>query len=699
MFEKSEWIWLDKNAEADEYADFVDTFDYNGDTLLRIACDSNYTAYVNGRLAAFGQYADYPDYKVYDEIDISEYVTEGENLLAVRVWYYGQDTQTYVKGDAGLIYEIVSGGDTVSYSREAVLSRRSKDYICGMRHLISGQLGFSYHYDMKGQSDWFLPKGERDGFKRSKTVKTVSKDLNKRPIEKLVLKNRSGSKIVMQGVFDYPADRVNTQTDMQHAALSFRFPHEIGGGPLDFSAPFSFKANDGENLFFIVDLGSETSGFLDFDITVPEECDMEIGYGEHLIDGRCRTSIRDFTADFKLRAGKNVFLNTFRRFGCRYIQFFIHTNEATVVYAGLRPTVYPVSPKKPELSNLLRNTVYEVCENTLVQCMHEHYEDCPWREQALYTMDSRNQMLCGYYCFGEYRFPRASLKLISKGLRQDGILSLCYPAGLDYPIPSFSLMYFIQMKEYIDHSGDKTLAEECFPVLEKIMDTFLSRINGEDLCVSFYGEDKNGRYPYWNFYEWSDTMSGAFGAKEASVEAPLNADLSLALQSFSSICAYLNKTEDAEKYEKTAEKINKATAKKFYNEKTKLFNSFDNRDKDKYSVLTNSLCLLCGAADGLDISVILDILRKNGGDIPGIKVIPNTLSMNSFRFDALLKCDREKYSKVILDEIDRDYLYMLRNGATSFWETIVGDFDFGYAGSLCHGWSALPIYYYEILNA
>ncbi len=79
-------------------------------------------------------------------------------------------------------------------------------------------------------------------------------------------------------------------------------------------------------------------------------------------------------------------------------------------------------------------------------------------------------------------------------------------------------------------------------------------------------------------------------------------------------------------------------------------------------------------------------------------MIPNTLSMNSFRFDALLKTDAEKYRDVILDELDRDYLYMLRNGATSFWETINGDFDFGYAGSLCHGWSALPVYYYEILN-
>jgi len=73
-------------------------------------------------------------------------------------------------------------------------------------------------------------------------------------------------------------------------------------------------------------------------------------------------------------------------------------------------------------------------------------------------------------------------------------------------------------------------------------------------------------------------------------------------------------------------------------------------------------------------------------------------SMNSFRFDALLNEDRERYAPIILNELDRDYLYMLRHGATTFWETIVGAGDFHYAGSLCHGWSALPIYYYETLS-
>ncbi|MBO4868436.1 MAG: hypothetical protein J5585_01855 [Clostridia bacterium] len=692
MFNKGKWIWHKDGQSKDLYVNFYKCFNACGKTVLRIASDSNYTVYLNGKLAAFGQYADYPDKKIYDEIDVSEFVKDGENLLAVTVWYIGENFFTYKPGNAGLIYELECGGDIIAYSDADTLSRVSRDYESGVCHPISGQLGYSYHYDLRGYDGWDQPGTEKQGFTPSVVVDSISYNLNPRPIKKLILRDRIKSKMAMQGVFEYPENRVNTQTDMQHAMLGFRFPGEIGSGGAGF--PFEFKANDGQNVFFIVDLGAETSGFLDFDITVPCDTDMEVGFGEHLVDGRCRTSIRDFTSDFKLKAGRNVFLAAFRRFGCRYLQFFIHTNNVKVDYAGLRPTEYPVNAKKPQLSNLLRNTIYEVCENTLLQCMHEHYEDCPWREQSLYTMDSRNQMLCGYYAFGEYEFPRACLDLISQGMRPDGILSLCYPAGADYPIPSFSLMYFVQMREYIDHSGDTTLAADLYPVLQKLMKTFTDKIGENGLCDNFR-DGSAGRV--WNFYEWSATMSGGDSSK-VSYEAPLNADLSLALQNLAVICRYLGKDDDAERYGQIAKSVNYAIAKKFYNEQTRLFNSFDDRAENDYSVLTNSLCLLCGAADNVDRGRILEILEKNGGSYEGIRIIPNTLSMNSFRFDALLKVDFEKYRKVILDELDRDYLYMLRNGATSFWETIIGDFDFGYAGSLCHGWSALPIYYYEILN-
>jgi hypothetical protein len=83
--------------------------------------------------------------------------------------------------------------------------------------------------------------------------------------------------------------------------------------------------------------------------------------------------------------------------------------------------------------------------------------------------------------------------------------------------------------------------------------------------------------------------------------------------------------------------------------------------------------------------------------IANIEVVPATLSMACFRYDALLKADKDRYTEVILEEIDRDCGYMLDSGATTFWETLKGEADFGGAGSLCHGWSAMAAYYYSTL--
>ena len=66
--------------------------------------------------------------------------------------------------------------------------------------------------------------------------------------------------------------------------------------------------------------------------------------------------------------------------------------------------------------------------------------------------------------------------------------------------------------------------------------------------------------------------------------------------------------------------------------------------------------------------------------------------MCTFYYDALLKAD-ESYYSFIVEDIKKKYSKMLDAGATTFWETEKGWQDFGNAGSLCHGWSALPVYY------
>ena len=72
-----------------------------------------------------------------------------------------------------------------------------------------------------------------------------------------------------------------------------------------------------------------------------------------------------------------------------------------------------------------------------------------------------------------------------------------------------------------------------------------------------------------------------------------------------------------------------------------------------------------------------------------------SLSLKCFVYDALLKTDKEKYKSFVLNDIRKTYKPMIKTGTV--WETVIGKEDFDGAGSLCHGWSSMPIYYFNIL--
>ena len=74
-FERAKWIWLEEKGQPDSYGEFYEKFQWEqGSAICRIACDGDYTLYINGQVASFWQYCDYEHYKVYDEVDITPYL-------------------------------------------------------------------------------------------------------------------------------------------------------------------------------------------------------------------------------------------------------------------------------------------------------------------------------------------------------------------------------------------------------------------------------------------------------------------------------------------------------------------------------------------------------------------------------------------------------------------------------------------------
>ena len=446
-------------------------------------------------------------------------------------------------------------------------------------------------------------------------------------------------------------------------------------GPISLGARTSCQFSEKE-YGYLIDMGEEEVGFWDLEFDSPKEQEILISYGEHLVDGGVVQHIgeRDFSVEFHAKQGDNRYLNPFRRLAGRYLQVKCEY-PLQLGFIGLRRTDKRVIIQKRSLPDEELQQIYDTSVNTLKKCMHEHYEDCPWREQAMYTLDSRNQMLCGYYAFKGHQYQRENLLLIAQGQRKDGLLSLCFPAGSDVPIPFFSLVYLIQVSEYVRHTADFKILKRLKPVIDRIMDAFRN-------CIDETGLIPNFPYPYWNFYEWSEASNNEHETRRKA-EEPYEKQYDFILNSMYILAC--NAYKELYGANLLNEKMLSTIHHTFYNTSKQLYRLSTNGEH--YSQLGNSFALLIGCGDkALAERIIHDQ-----------SLIQVTLSMNTFYYDALLQTS-QSYQTFIIDDIRKKYGNMLKQGATTFWETEKGWEDFDGAGSLCHGWSAIPVYYLSMLS-
>ncbi len=635
VFEKAKWIWIAKEAESEnEYAEFGQNIYYGGGKVnVRFSVSGEYTLFVNGFYVTSVQYADFECYKVYEDVDISRYLREGDNFVCFLCVYWGKSGMRYNTPSPGLIYEITVNDEIKYFSDENTFSRKSAAYVSGWPVKISSQLGYSFKYDMTKEDDWCLGKAWNGKFSKSGIIE---KNCNfvKRPIK-------------------------------PQKAEEIRHAKRIG-----------------EKNRYLFDLGEELVGFCHFALYSKTEQDIKVFYGELLKDGQIKKTIgsRNFRFDYRTVKGRNEFTNYMLRLACRYIEIECE-DEIDVEFIGIHPHTYPAVPLSKRPADELDRRIYDICLNTMRISMLEHYVDCPWREQCLYAFDSRNQMLTGYYAFegGNTEYARANLLLMSKDNREDGIMSICFPSQEDLTIPSFCLYYIIAVNEYLTHTNDLSLAEDVFDKMTSVLSVFVSGMKDGLVC-------KFTSKSHWNFYDWSEYATGTiFASEEAEPDCLVNAIAVLALKAYDEICRKLHRGNP---YGDVVEKIIAGANKKFFNAEKGVYFVIDSSEEP--TELVNSLCVLSGIADGERAEMLCEKLTSG-------ELVECSLSMKTFKYDALLKTDG-KYREYILDEIRKIYKAMLDAGSTTVWETAEGESAFSSAGSLCHGWSAVPIYYYHLFG-
>lgn len=677
-FAEARWLWpaeLGKDVR-NTTVEFRRTFAAGkaGPARLAIAADTVYAVRLNGAFVHTQRFPDVPPQRFYDVLDLPS-VKTGENELIVSLYVQGINTFQTLPGDPGLMFRIFGDGLSVPSDAATAWRRSTRNRADGVP-LVTGQLGYSFEYDALAAEENWKPLASADAVRGADAF-----DLSERPVPRVRILPEVREKIIAQGrldgspVPDVPAPGMDRTAMTPVSTAAFFEPDGWHVRPELFAG----------GIYVLVDLGREEAGLLSLDVETDAGAVIDIGHAEHMENLRIRTEIdkRNFCGRYRAREGRQTFCRWQRRMAGRYIQ--IHVRGAKTRFAlhrlSLKPVELPLPNRLvPNFADPRMTEIWRTGVRTLALCMHEHYEDCPWREQALYGNDARNQMLAGYYAFGkDWPMPAFALELHARGLGKDGWLEMCMPAKIRITIPSFTFNWVMSLGDHLKYVGDTAFLLRVLPTAKAILDRRLAEM--KDGLLPCPAGDR-----YWQFYEWRPGLDGAVYVKdgETRFESILNLDFILALEAGASCAKAVGDAATAERWRAAARTARAAVKARFWDSAKREFRLADEASSS-VAELTQALALLAGCVPEEAKGIVAEKLSRPS------EWTEVSLSQTLYKYEALIAAGSETAKRAVAQMTDL-WQSMLDRGATSFWETTDGWTDFGAAGSLCHGWSAVPVY-------
>ena len=678
-FEGARWVWPQElGAVTNTTVEFRARFRAKDAVPVRlaIAADTVFAASLNGETEEIGRFPDVPPRHFFDTVDMGR-TRSGDNELKIRLYVQGQNSFQYIPGRPGAIFRLFGEGLSVPSGRTVDWRLSARDQRKNVP-LVTSQLGFSFVYDAAKSEGIWQTIGPDD-------LGPSAADLSMRPypVPRCVVLPEVRERIVAQGRLDGapPAEDIAAGMD---------------GTTLTPVAEKDFFLPDGkgvrEDLFergfyVIVDLGREEAGLLSLDVDTDAGVTLDIGHAEHLENGRVRTVIgkRAFAGRYRTAEGRQTYCRWARRMAGRYIQLHVKGVRTHFILHRLtvKPVEFPVRERPvPDVLKGVERDIWRTCVRTLRLCMHEHYEDCPWREQALYANDSRNQMLSGYFAFGdENRMPEHCISLLSEGLDETGWVSLCVPAAIGRRIPSFTFSWVLAVDDHLKYRRNPAFTRSMMPKVKQVLDSRIAEL-------------KDGLLPcprgnrYWQFYDWArDLDNSAASVWEGDrFDAPLNLFCILALEAGARCAEATDDGVAAGRWRTAAAEMRSAVRARFWNAREGRIETGLDRNLAP-AELVQALALL---ADVVPQDCRTTVARKL---LSPSDWTETTLSQSLYKYEALLLEGGEIADRAV-ESMTAVWKEMLDKGATSFWEVKDGYTAFGNAASLCHGWSAIPIYIY-----
>ncbi|MCL2645945.1 MAG: family 78 glycoside hydrolase catalytic domain [Phycisphaerales bacterium] len=520
------WIWLtgcDPRKE-NTYALFRREFSVGETKEVRvfISADTKYRLYVNGKFIGQGPPLSMPFFQYYNEHDLSGVLRQGENCIGVIVYHSG--IQPQARG--GVLAEVVGADGKAIVATDAswrgMICRAWQEKTFHFRMNVTAP--FQEHFDSRAFPDGFAEvgfDGEAAKFREVEVVggrpptalpwsRLVPRDiayLKEEPMlavgvevgESLGLNNRMRPEDLATTLSQPMVATKRTKVEGAEKLVT-------GEGCAVVQCSTEHLEDMGTDGIYepsvLLDFGKVVTGYLELELEVPGEAEVEIGYAERLIDGHFNIAIEGQFADrYVMKGGRQRFV-PFNWRAFRYVKLKFRNAFEPVKVHGVRVLIsrYPFENRGGFAgSDAMLNKIFEISRYTLRLCSNEALMDTPWREAAQWLGDvAAVTQPAIHACFGDAALTGKFLRQAAMNQYQTGLLSNTSnisKGGMDWMIPDYSLWWIIGLWEQYMYTGQRRWVEAFYPQVLRILQGHLCHVNERGLV-----EDM----PFWVFVDWAD---------------------------------------------------------------------------------------------------------------------------------------------------------------------------------------------------
>lgn len=364
---------------------------------------------------------------------------------------------------------------------------------------------------------------------------------------------------------------------------------------------------------------------------------------------------------------KNVGKDTkIKRRGFRYI--YVPDTEGVRVSISAKHQFVPIKVKgRFRSGDELLNRIWSVAEETYKMCSGLFFIDGVKRDRWIWSGDAYQSYFVNPYIFFDEEINKRTIRALRGNKLTDQHLNT---------IVDYSMYWIMSIENEYMMTGDVDFVASMYDKAEAMMNLLFSQRDKNGFIVKRPGD--------WIFIDWADMdKDGALSSEQMLFLNCLN------------VMARLSKLlkKDGRKYVREAKKLKENIDKFFWDEEKGAYINCFESGKRNVTRHPNIFALLYDIASEDKKKTILEKVILSDS-VPAI----TTPYFKFFEMDMLAKYG---YLDKVMEEIKSYWGGMLSLGATTFWEEYdpkkqgkehLSMYGGPYEKSLCHAWSASPIY-------